>query len=208
MSFSSYFSKQAKKPFGLFGRLIMSTFFDIGNAKLNNFIYELLSIEKDDQILEIGSGTGKLTKKILKGIGKGFVESVDFSQAMVSVSKRRNISYLKKGKVKITHGDFNEILFENNSFNIICTVNTIYFWDNPYIMAKKINKILKPKGRLLIGFEQNNYMKDNKLDNEVFNYYSPEDIEEMLIDTGFNNKIVTESIINGSTILYCIVAIK
>ncbi len=208
MNFSSYFSKQAKKPFGLFGRLIMSTFFDIGNVKLNNFIYELLSIEKDDQILEIGSGTGKLTKKILKRIEKGFVESVDFSEVMVSVSKRRNKSYIKKGKVKITQGDFNDIPFEDKSFNKVCTVNTIYFWDNPQIMTKKINKILKPKGRLLIGFEQNNHMKDNKLDNEVFNYYSPKDIEKMLLNTGFNNKIVTESIINGSTILYCIVATK
>ena len=111
-------------------------------------------------------------------------------------------------KVKITQGDFNDIPFEDKSFNKVCTVNTIYFWDNPQIMTKKINKILKPKGRLLIGFEQNNHMKDNKLDNEVFNYYSPKDIEKMLLNTGFNNKIVTESIINGSTILYCIVATK
>jgi SAM-dependent methyltransferase len=207
MSFSSYFSKQAKNPSGLFGRFVMSVFFDIGNAKLNNFVYEILSIEKDEKLLEIGSGTGKLTKKILKEIDKGFVESVDFSEAMVSVSRRRNKSYINKGKANIKKGDFNEIPFKDNAFNKVFTVNTIYFLEDPYIMIKKIYKILKPEGRLVIGFEQNNYMKDNRLDNEVFNYYSPEDIEKMLKGSGFNN-IVTESIVNRSTVLYCMAATK
>lgn len=59
MSFSRFFSEQARKPTGLFGKLIMSTIFNIGNAKINRFVYEIMSVKKDDHILEIGFGTGK-----------------------------------------------------------------------------------------------------------------------------------------------------
>jgi len=208
MSFSSYFSKQAKRPYGIFGRFIMPTFFNIGNSKLNKFVFDILSVEKNDRILEIGSGPGDLTNKILKKIDKGFVESVDFSKVMVSNSKKRNKSYIKKGIAKILEGNFNDIVYRDNEFDKICTVNTIYFWDKPRFTVEKIYRILNPKGRLLIGFEQNNQMKNNKLDDEVFNYYSPRDIEKILINAGFNDEVSTESIICGSTIMYCIVATK
>ena len=64
MNFSSYFSEQARKPGGLFGRMVMSRVFDQGNAFLNDFVNELLSVHIDDRIIEIGFGTGKLIYKM------------------------------------------------------------------------------------------------------------------------------------------------
>ncbi len=60
MSFSSFFSQQARKPAGLFGRFVMSTIFNKGNADLNGFVKELMAVQKNDSILEIGFGTGQL----------------------------------------------------------------------------------------------------------------------------------------------------
>jgi len=63
MSFSTFFSKQARKPTGIFGRFYMSRVFEKGNAELNALVYEALSIRENDHILEIGFGTGTLIKK-------------------------------------------------------------------------------------------------------------------------------------------------
>ena len=45
MNFSTFFSKQARKPYGLFGHFVMSFVFDKGNAFLNDFVNEIISIQ-------------------------------------------------------------------------------------------------------------------------------------------------------------------
>jgi hypothetical protein len=43
MAFKTFFSQQARKPSGWFGRWIMSGIFDFGNARLNRLVYDILS---------------------------------------------------------------------------------------------------------------------------------------------------------------------
>lgn len=57
MSFSSFFTEQARKPKGLFGRVVMSVVFDIGNAKLNAGIFRVYSLADDRDLLS-NSGFG------------------------------------------------------------------------------------------------------------------------------------------------------
>jgi SAM-dependent methyltransferase len=64
MRFSNFFSKQAQKPSGWFGRLVMSRIFDIGNARLNRLVYQILMPQPGDHILDLGCGTGKLIHNI------------------------------------------------------------------------------------------------------------------------------------------------
>jgi hypothetical protein len=68
MNFSTFFSEQARKPKGLFGRIVMSFVFDKGNAYLNGFVNELMSVQANDHILEIGFGTWQLIKERAKQI--------------------------------------------------------------------------------------------------------------------------------------------
>lgn len=82
MNFSSYFSKQARKPAGLFGRFIMSRVFEKGNAELNALVYASLSVRDNDHVLEIGFGTGALIKKIAEHSKNGLIEGIDFSKSM------------------------------------------------------------------------------------------------------------------------------
>lgn len=111
MSFSTFFSEQARKPTGLFGRLVMSIVFNKGNANLNRFVNELMSVRENDHILEIGFGTGKLIYEMAKQIDKGLIEGVDFSSTMVSIAQRRNKKYIANDKVKIMKGNFDEMSF-------------------------------------------------------------------------------------------------
>jgi cyclopropane fatty-acyl-phospholipid synthase-like methyltransferase len=66
MAFKAFFSKQARKPEGLFGRIAMRLVFDQGNAFLNDFVKDLMSVQSNDRIIEIGSGTGKLLNTMAK----------------------------------------------------------------------------------------------------------------------------------------------
>lgn len=88
MNYTKYFSKQAKKPSGIFGRFYMSRVFEKGNAELNALTFDTISIEENNHALEIGSGTGTLLKNIADNLSKGIIEGIDFSEPMVAIAKK------------------------------------------------------------------------------------------------------------------------
>lgn len=137
MTFSNFFSEQARRPDGLFGRMVMSVIFDQGNTFLNDFVNELMSVQVDDRIIEIGFGTGKLIYRMAQQIENGLIEGVDFSKVMVSIARKRNKKNITNGKVKIIEGNFDEMPYKKESFTKACSINTLYFWPEPVQTAKK-----------------------------------------------------------------------
>lgn len=189
MTFAAYFSKQARKPDGLFGRFFMSRVFEKGNAQLNAFVYETLSIRKNDHVLEIGFGTGALIKKIALLMDHGSVEGIDFSKTMVALAEKKNQKFINNGKVKIHWGNFDEVPFEDSSFDKIFTVNTIYFWKKPEATIEKMGRMLKNGGKLVVGFHEKSEMEKMPLSRDVFQYYSTQDLTDLLSRHGALSKI-------------------
>jgi ubiquinone/menaquinone biosynthesis C-methylase UbiE len=208
MGFTNFFSEQAKKPTGFFGRFVMSKIFDKGNANLNQFVFELMTIQKNDHILEIGFGTGKLINEMAKQIDTGFIEGVDFSGTMVSIAQRNNKKHIANGKVKLLEGNFDEIPYENDRFSKICSVNTIYFWPDPEYTTKKITNILKPQGKFLAAFLDKSQLEKRPHSKDVFNLYSENEVENIFINAGFLSSVDIESRNIGSSIFHCVVGTK
>ena len=208
MSFSRFFSEQARNPSGLFGRFVMSIVFDKGNSKINQFTVELMSVKENDHILEIGCGTGKLINEMAKQIDMGCIEGVDFSGTMVSIARRKNKNHIVNGKVKILEGNFDEISYSKNNFHKICSVNTIYFWPEPEYTTKKIADILKPQGMFLVAFEDIAQLKEKPLSEDVFHLYSKNDVKNLLINAGFSSGVNVESRKVGSSLFHCVVGVK
>lgn len=208
MSFSKFFSEQARRPNGLFGRTIMSLVFDRGNAFLNDFVSELMSVQPYDRIIEIGFGTGNLIKKMAQHIDKGFIEGVDLSGTMVSIAQKRNKDSIGKGKVKIFKGNFDEIAYEKEIFTKACSVNTLYFWLKPQHTAKKIAKILKPEGKLILAFEDIKQLEQKKLDKNIFHLYTKSEVKNLLINAGFESDVSVQSRKRGKSVFHCVVAKK
>lgn len=208
MNFSTFFSKQARKPSGLFGHFVMSFVFNKGNAILNCFVNEIISIQTNDHILDIGCGTGKLIYDMAKQINDGFIEGIDFSSSMVALAQKKNKKNMKDGKVKITEGDFDTLLYQNNFFDKICSVNTIYFWPEPKTTANKIASILKPGGFFVVAFEDIGQLEQKNLDKEVFHSYTADSVKNLLTKSGFSADISIKSKKNGKQIFHCVVAKK
>ena len=208
MNFSNFFSEQARKPDGIFGRIVMSMVFDRGNAFLNDFVNDLMSVQNDDRIIEIGFGTGKLVYRMAQQIENGLIEGIDFSKVMVSIARKRNKKNITNGKVKILEGNFDEVPYEKESFTKACSINTLYFWPEPVHTAKKIAKILKPDGKLILAFEDIEQLKQRKLNREVFSFYSKGEVQDLLINAGFSKSVNIVSRKRGKSIFHCVVAIK
>jgi ubiquinone/menaquinone biosynthesis C-methylase UbiE len=208
MNFSTFFTEQARKPAGLFGRFVMSIIFDQGNVFLNGFVNELMSVQIDDRIIEIGFGTGKLIYKMAQKIETGLIEGVDFSNTMVSIAQKRNKKNIANGKVTIIEGNFDEIPYEKDKFTKACSINTLYFWPKPEHTAKKIVDMLKPEGKLILGFEDVEQLKRRRLNKNGFHLYTKDEVQNLLINAGFSNTVSILSREKGKSVFHCAVAIK
>ena len=208
MNFSRFFSEQARKPTGFFGLWMMSVVFDKGNSFLNGFVEELMSVQADDHILEIGFGTGKLIHDMAKDIHKGYIEGIEFSSSMVSLAKKRNKKFIADEKVKIIEGNFNDLPLKNNRYTKVCTINTIYFLSNPKNTASKIENILAPEGKLFLAFEDKRHLEERSLDSNVFRLYSTDDIKNLLVDAGFSSDVGIETRVKGKLLYHCVIAKK
>ncbi|MFA8451871.1 MAG: class I SAM-dependent methyltransferase [Bacteroidales bacterium] len=200
-------SLQSRKPSGFIGRYIMTKIFSRGNANMDSLVIGSLDLREDDQVLEIGFGTGNLVKRIASFIKGGCIEGVDFSKAMLERARKNNKENILIGKVKLHNMDCKELSFPNESFTKICSSNTIYFWNSPKENFKEMLRVLKAKGKIVIGFRDEIQMNKLDLDKTVFNIYTKAEIKEMLQEVGFT-KVTIEKEGEGLLAVYCAIAYK
>lgn len=200
-------SSQLRKPSGLVGRFIMSKIFTTGNADLNTFVKECLELKSRDHILEIGFGPGALIHDMAKTINDGKIEGIDFSETMLKKASSVNKAHIASGKVALHKGDCSSLPFENNYFDKLCAVNTLYFWENPAENLKEILRAVKPAGKVVIGFRDAEQMANFDLSKDIFSTYSKEQVVSLLSEAGFSNVVIKEK--EGIPVTsYCAIATK
>lgn len=108
-------ARQAGNPTGLFGRFIATVMsFETRNA--NNLGLNLLKIEEDDRVLEVGFGHGKTIKTGSGKIQTGLFAGIDISETMLVGAKKTNQAMIKKGIVELKLADVDEIPYLSKGF--------------------------------------------------------------------------------------------
>jgi ubiquinone/menaquinone biosynthesis C-methylase UbiE len=110
----------------------------------------LLDIQPDDTVLEIGFGAGQGIKLAAEKVSDGHVMGIDHSETMVRVATRRNIRAVRAGCVVLSQGDIASLPFEDQHFDKIVTIHTLYFWLEPSQVPRELYRVLKPGGRVAI----------------------------------------------------------
>lgn len=200
-------SLQAKKPTGIFGRYVMTKIFNNGNADLNAFVKDMLDLKRNDRVLEIGFGPGKLINEIANINTEGTVDGIDFSTAMLKQASKVNKRHILHGKVKLQLGECSRLPYDNDTFDKLCSINTLYFWKEPDKYFREMFRVIKQGGKIAIGFRDDKQMSSLKLSNDIFSTYSVDEVVSMLSNAGFSDSHIRDK--EGKPFLsYCAVAIK
>ncbi len=154
-------------------------------------MYSVLAVRDHQRLLELGFGTGSLIRRIAQSSDQVRVTGVDFSRQMVAVASKRNKPFLRQGRVDLHLGNFEDLAFDPECFDTVYCVNTVYFWNNPYKMVQKAYDLLKPGGRLLIGYYDRSDMESMPLSKDVFRLYSAEEMQELLA-TSFRQDAISQ----------------
>lgn len=120
------------------------------HKKLLDFAVKALNVKKGERVLDVGSGTGLLSLKILEKIDCGIV-CVDNSRKMTEILKSK-ISRLKLGeKVQCKMMDAEALNFSRCTFDKIASTVALHHIKNKSRLLGQLFSALKPGGRLVIG---------------------------------------------------------
>jgi arsenite methyltransferase len=182
-----FLAAQLRQPTGWFGKIVMGDLLNKGNEKINRYAIEYLDLQSTDRVLDIGFGGGVTIEEMLKTIETGRIYGVDFSDVMVAQAREKFKDAIEAGKVSIEFADVQQLPFERNDFDRVCTVNTIYFWEDLLVGLREIRRVMKSGGRLVVGIRSADKMKDLPFTQHNFKLYSPEAVKDSLIGAGFSD---------------------
>lgn len=153
------------------------------NARMNAFALQTLAVAPGDEVLEIGFGGG-LNLDALIAASRGFT-GVDPSADMIEAAKRKHRRAVAAGRARFLEGRVEALPLAPASVDKAITVNTIYFWKSVDAGISEIARVLRPGGRLVVGFLPAEHMAKMNFPPEIFSLRTPEAVTAALSGHGF-----------------------
>ena len=170
-------------PQGRMGRAMLK-FMNLCHAPLTNWGLKLVDIQDGWTMLDIGCGGGATLQRLLKRSKDVKVYGIDISEESVAKAKKVNAEVLDK-QVFDTLGSAEKLPYEDEKFDLVTAVETVYFWPHLPDCLKEVRRVLKQGGKFAILVEVVD--SDSKWTNVVegMTAYSPEDLKKLLDEAGF-----------------------
>ena len=120
--------------------------------KINMLGLQRLGIEHKDEVLEIGFGTGKILKEIVRQSDyRGILFGIDISDGMINEAEKRLNSKEEK-RIELICGDAAVLPFDNEKFDKIFISFTLELFDTPEIptVLRECIRVLKRNGKICV----------------------------------------------------------
>lgn len=187
MKLLNLIGKQMQYPKGFLGKVLFAwmTPKTIAHAR---WTADLLEIQPEDKIIEIGFGNGANIKLLLQKAIRGSVTGVEISKTAIEMASKKNAKAISEGRVKLHLAQGNAIPTENDVFDKACSVATAYVIEDPGAVFEEMFRVLKPKGRAAITFPvRENFMRFKPVATEGFYLHELTDLEAAFHNAGFVN---------------------
>ncbi|MPT30648.1 MAG: class I SAM-dependent methyltransferase [Chryseobacterium sp.] len=178
-------AQQLSNPEGETGREVAKMMNET-NISMTKETIKALLITDNEKVLELGHGNAGHLPYLLDFADNIKYTGLEISETMKSEAESINSKYLSQANFQLYDG--NKIPFENESFDKVMTVNTIYFWENPVEFFNEIYRVLKKDGSFVLTFAKKDFMKNLPFTAD-FKLYNYEDVEELVAQTNFKRMI-------------------
>src|SRR5262245_45128209 len=119
---------QFKKPSAPFGHIVGWIMAARGsNRGRSRWTVDLLHIDPDDRVLELGCGPGVALEQVARLLLSGTVLGIDHSPVMVKQATRRNREAIAARRVFLRTGTIEDVRAADGPFTKIFSVNVIQF---------------------------------------------------------------------------------
>ncbi len=115
-------------------------------------ILQYIPMGGNAHILDIGCGNGKMLGYLQKKTG-AFIHGFDYSEQAIKTAQS-----LLQEKAEFREGIIGEIDYPKESFDVVISMDTMYFAKDMTTFVAQIKKWLKPDGVLLVGYQEGDVM--------------------------------------------------
>ena len=142
------FFEQFGRPSGLLGHL--AGFLMAQGKADDRWVVDLLDVQPDDRVLEVGFGPGVALALIAERTRSGVVAGVDPSAVMVRQAARRNREAVREGRVELRLGTVSDLPYSDTHFTKACAIHSLYFWPSVEGGLRELHRVLAPGGLLVL----------------------------------------------------------
>jgi ubiquinone/menaquinone biosynthesis C-methylase UbiE len=127
---------------------------DVANRKPTQLAVDLLNPQDGEHILDAGCGTGAAMARVLDRTNCG-ISGIDPSATMIAAAQAR-----LQNRASLYQGGIADMPFAASSFDAALLLNVLYFCDVEGNMIRKLRRVLKPGGRLVVYVTHRNTMQN------------------------------------------------
>jgi len=153
----------------------------IWNEEMRTEALDLLDIEPDDRVLDVGCGTGFATEGLLDRVDR--VHGLDQSVHQMEKAWQK---FGKRGRVRFYRGDAERLPFKDDTFDVVWSSGSIEYWPDPVAALAECRRITEPGGQVLIvgpNYPSNPVFQ--KLADSFMLFYDEAEADRMFREAGF-----------------------
>jgi ubiquinone/menaquinone biosynthesis C-methylase UbiE len=184
-------------PRGLLGRL-GGRLMALEHRRIYRFVVDALAVRSEDQVLEIGCGSGAASALVAERAADGLVCATDPSPVMVAQARRRLRKAIEAGRARVVRAAAEELDFQDESFTAAFAVFSLHHWSDPRRGLAQVFRVLRPGGRLLLVEPSDGHGHGHSAANEeeliaLLRYSGFADVEPLEHGLGSGTRILSAS---------------
>lgn len=114
-------------------------------------LLEMLQLTEDTHVLDLGCGIGTITEYIADRTG-AHITGIDFASGAIDRAMERTKD--KLGRLNYLVGDMNDLDLEDDSFDTLIAIDTLYFVEDLATTVGQMKRIMCPEGQMGLFFSQ------------------------------------------------------
>ncbi len=141
---------------GFLSKIYINVFWGVDDTVIAEKILSWIPDNFIGKLLDVPVGTGILTYKKYQKIEKSRIVGLDYSDDMLEKAK---IRFKNINNIKLIQGDVEDLRFEDNSFDIVLSMNGFHVFSDKQKAFSEVLRVLKPDGKFIGCF----YIQKEKL---------------------------------------------
>ena len=142
---------------------------------------DLLDLDRDDRVLDVGCGTGFATEGLL-----GRVETVYGLDQSVHQMEKAFEKFGRHGRVRFCRGDAERLPFADDAFDVVWSSGSIEYWPNPVDALEELRRVTRPGGQVLVvGPNNPRTSVMQRVADAIMLFYDEAEADRMFAEAGY-----------------------
>ena len=120
-----------------------------------------------------------------QGRPRAYLAGIDPSEVMVRLARKRMRRWIDAGRAEVSLASSAKIPHPDGRFDAALAVHVVYFWTQPLADLGEIRRVLRPGGRVVLGYRPRDEQTLASLPATVYALRSVDEIEKLLAESGF-----------------------